>query len=672
MAIFLFFHFFIKLSQFFADSNNMNQPTAEQAPDANAQSSIRAGQVDLVFSAVPSSIAAILINSVILAIIQWNVINHVVISSWLILVFLISFFRWWLNRQFQAENPAPEAIDRWRRLALIGIALSGLLWGMAGLLLFPSDSMPHQVVLAFIIAGMSAGAVTTLSALFPAILFFSLATLLPLIWSFSTLESEIGNLMAIMTFFFMTMVILSSRRLNHMILETLAMRHERSLAEATIRHKAFYDELTNLPNRRMLLDQLKQELTRSLRHDYLGAILFLDLDHFKNINDSLGHAVGDKLLKQVAERLTHRLRSEDIVARLGGDEFVIMLSEIGKNTQIASVHAQFFASEIQQLFAEPFQIEGHELHMTASLGILLFPLGESDPGNLLQHADVAMYRAKQGGRNTARFFQPSMQDEVDARHIIEKGLRQALTSDQLELFYQPQINPEGKIYGAEALIRWRHPKRGLVSPANFISIAEETGLIYRLGDWVLRTACEHIKYISETRPMIISVNISPKQFREPSFVSRVHEVVSEHGIDPKFLHLEITESTVLDNVEHTIERMETVKSMGIGFSIDNFGTGHSSLAYLKRLPIETIKIDRSFVRDIIDNPNDAVLVETIIIMAQHLGLNVVAEGVETEEILQFLIERGCTHFQGYLFSRPVPIQVLQEMEELLLPVKGWP
>lgn len=649
---------------------SMNQLTDDNALDGEAKLSIRAGQVGLVFAAFPSSVVVNLISGIVLAAVQWNAINHTVISGWLFLLMLVAIFRWGLNRRFQAQKLLPEAIDRWQHLALTTIVLSGLLWGMAGLLLFPPESTQHQMFLVFIIAGMSAGAVTTLSALFPAVLFFILALIFPLLWSFFSLGSEIGNMMAGMAFLFMVMVIMSAHRLNQMIIETLTMRHERGLAEAMIRHQAFHDDLTDLPNRRMLLNQLKRELARSVRHDYLGAILFLDLDHFKNINDSLGHSVGDELLKQVARRLTQRLRNEDTVARLGGDEFVIILSEIGENTRVASAHAQFFASEIRQLFTEPFQVEGNELHMTASVGILLFPLGESDPGNLLQHADVAMYRAKEGGRDTARFFQPSMQEAVNARHTIERGLRQALTSDQLELFYQPQVDREGRIYGAEALVRWRHPERGLISPASFISIAEETGLIYRLGDWVLRTACEHIKSISAIRPMIISVNISPKQFCESGFVSRVDEVVREYGIDPKLLHLEITESMVLDDVEQSINRMETVKSLGIGFSIDDFGTGHSSLAYLKRLPIEAIKIDRSFVRDVVDDPNDAVLVETIIIMAQHLGLDVVAEGVESGEALKFLIEKGCAKFQGYLFSRPVPLQVLQEMGGLLFPVDG--
>ena len=645
----------------------MNISMDNQTAKNGEQSDILLEQVRLVFASVPFSATFIPIVSVLLSILLWDTVGHEAILGWLSAIMLVSLFRWWQYWRFQAAQPLPEDTERWWRQALLGAALSGLSWGASGLLLFAPESMPDQLFLTFLLVGVIAAAVTTLSALFPAIMFFLLVTILPITWSFFSLGTNLGTVLAGLFLFFMLLMLKTAYRLNSILAETLTMRHDKVMAEATIHHQALYDELTDLPNRRMLFDHLGQEVARSFRHGYLGAILFLDLDNFKNVNDSLGHALGDKLLKAVAQRLSQRLRQEDIAARLGGDEFVILLSEIGKDSSQASVRAQRVASEIQQLFLEPYRIDGHTLYVSASIGIVLFPLDESDPGDLLQRADVAMYRAKEDGRDRFRFFQPAMQKALDTRLTIEKGLRKALETDQLELYYQPQVKADGNIYGAEALVRWQHPERGLISPVEFIAIAEETGLIYRLGDWVLNAACEHIRQLSAVCPLVVSVNISPKQFREPDFVNRVRDLIVAHRIDPKLLHLEITESTVLDNIEQTIERMEAIKSLGVSFAIDDFGTGHSSLAYLKRLPIETLKIDRSFVSDIVDDPNDAVLVETIIVMAKHLGLRTIAEGVETREVLAFLEEKGCHNFQGYLFSRPVPFQALMDMGGSLLP-----
>jgi diguanylate cyclase (GGDEF)-like protein len=645
----------------------MSIPLDHNAMKVDAEKGILLGQVRLVFASIPFSATSIPIVSVLLTVLLWDVVGHAAIANWLSVVFLVSLFRWWQYRRFLKEKPTIEASGRWLQQVLLGAALSGLVWSAAGVLLFSPASMPHQMFLTFVMVGVVAGGVTTLSPLFPAILFFLLVTLLPLSWSFFVLDTKLGDMMAALLLFFMLMMLQTSRRLNAIVVDTLTMRHEKVMAEETIHHQAFFDELTDLPNRRMLFDYLGQEIARSRRHSYLGAILFLDLDNFKNVNDSLGHALGDKLLEQVAKRLTHRLRKEDIAARLGGDEFVILLSEIGENAKVASAQARLVAMELSQLFLQPFLVDGHTLYISASVGIVLFPLDESGPGDLLQRADVAMYRAKEDGRDSFRFFQPVMQEALDNRLMIEKGLRKALEGDQLELFYQPQVDSEGNIYGAEALVRWQHPQHGLVSPEDFIPIAEETGLIYRLGDWVLCAACEHIRHLSTVRPMVVSVNISPKQFREPTFVHRVAEVIREYQIDPQYLHLEITESTVLDNIEQTIERMASIKSLGISFAIDDFGTGQSSLAYLKRLPIDTLKIDRSFVRDIADDPNDAVLVETIIVMAQHLGLKTIAEGVETWESLEFLKQKGCHNYQGYLFSRPIPFQELLKLGTCLLP-----
>ena len=482
--------------------------------------------------------------------------------------------------------------------------------------------------------------------------------LLPMLVRFLFTQQMLGEVMAVMTALFALMLLMSSRRLHQTIRESLQIRHDFQQAEKTIRHQALYDDLTGLPNRRLLLERLGQEISRSLRHDHIGAVLFLDLDHFKTINDSLGHRVGDKLLQAVAARLQSRARAEDTVARLGGDEFIVLLSEIADDAAIAASDTQQVADQLIELFRAPFSIGGHELHLSASIGMALFPMGQANPEELLQQADVAMYSAKENGRENSRLFLPVMQAAVDQRLRIERGLRQAIGNDQLELYYQPQVTTDGRITGAEALVRWNHPEQGLVSPGEFIGVAEETGLIYQLGDWILRRACSELAQLGEVKAVHISVNISPKQFRESGFVERVKLILAETGAPPHLLTLEITESLFIDNIGQTVERMRLLKAMGISFAIDDFGTGHSSLAYLKRLPLDTLKIDQSFVRDISTDPNDATIVETIIVMARHLGLAVIAEGVETEEAFEFLQTRGCRQFQGYLFGRPGPFHTL--------------
>jgi diguanylate cyclase (GGDEF)-like protein len=643
-----------------------NQQTrGRESPDWQTEKTY--GQLRLVFSSITYSLKAILAISILLVITQWEVIDHRVLLLWLLAVFSVSAFRLWQQRRFKASTQRPEDLHYWCHQVVLGALFSALQWAAAGIFLFAPESMPHQLFLTFVIAGMAAGAVTTLSAYFPAISIFLLVSTIPLSWSFFRLDTGMGDLMAGMLIFFAILVIQAAHRLNSIITDALAMQHDKSIAEATMRRQALVDELTQLPNRRMLFTQLDQEISRSRRHGYFGALLFLDLDNFKNVNDSLGHALGDRLLTQVAARITLRLRKEDMAVRLGGDEFVLLLSEIGRQSSTALHNAQRIATEIQGLFKDPFQVNGHTLHVTASIGIVLFPLDESGPGDLLQRADVAMYRAKEEGRDRFRFFQPAMQEALDHRLQTEKGLRRALEQGQLTLHYQPQVDSRGHMIGAEALVRWQDPERGTISPVEFIGIAEETGLIYQLGDQVLCMACEHILELSRSTPLAISVNISPKQFHEPGFVERVKEIIRQYGIDPRLLHLEITESTVMDDIDQTIERMESIRSLGVSFAIDDFGTGQSSLAHLKRLPIETLKIDRSFVDDIAQASNDAILVETIIIMARHMGLETIAEGVETHEALTFLKQKGCNHFQGYLFSRPVPFHQLQSMERQLQP-----
>lgn len=444
-----------------------------------------------------------------------------------------------------------------------------------------------------------------------------------------------------------------------LICGTLRDISERKLAEAHIERLAYYDALTDLPNRRLLTDRLERDLARARRHKHYGAMLFLDLDRFKNINDSLGHQVGDELLKEVARRLTNDLRLEDTVSRLGGDEFIMLLSDMGKEPTDAAARTQAKAEQVQVRLSEPYKVLGHDLHITPSIGVAIFPADDDpneDSNDILRHADTAMYRAKDDGRDAIRFFLPSMQAAADQRLEIEKDLRFALGRNELSLYFQPQVDHNGQLIGAETLLRWIHPEKGFISPADFIPVAEATGLILPIGLWVLEASCKQIKIWSDQGLSIghLAVNVSPRQFRQPDFIRQVYQVIERTGVDAQQLGLELTEGMVIDNISDTIDKMQALKQIGIELSIDDFGTGYSSLAYLKRLPLDILKIDQSFVRDIETDESDATIVETIISMAHHLNLKVIAEGVETEFELDFLTKRDCKSYQGYYFSRPIP------------------
>jgi diguanylate cyclase (GGDEF)-like protein/PAS domain S-box-containing protein len=430
-------------------------------------------------------------------------------------------------------------------------------------------------------------------------------------------------------------------------------------AAEEIKNLAFYDPLTYLPNRRLLVDRLNQALVASARNGKDGAVLFLDLDHFKTLNDSLGHDVGDLLLQQVAERLTSCVREGDTVARLGGDEYVVLLEDLSEDLLVAAAQAEEVSEKILAALNRPYQLAEHEYISTPSIGVALFANHNQSQEELLKHADIAMYQAKKAGRNTIRFFDPKMQEVILARVDLERELRKALEKHQLHLYYQIQVNRAGQAMGAEALIRWIHPERGLVSPFHFIPLAEETGLILPIGQWVLETACAQLKAWRQnqlTSQLTLSINVSAKQFYQADVVARVQDAVKKYAIDPAKLKLELTESMLLDNVENTITTMNALKEIGIRFSLDDFGTGYSSLQYLKRLPLYQLKIDQSFVRDIAVDSSDQAIVRTIIAMAHTLNLSVIAEGVETGEQQDLLLSNGCSNYQGYFFGKPVPIE----------------
>ncbi len=433
----------------------------------------------------------------------------------------------------------------------------------------------------------------------------------------------------------------------------------RKKSEQDIHQLAFYDPLTQLPNRRLLIDRLQQALATNMRNGGHGALLFLDLDHFKTINDTRGHLMGDRLLIEVARRLQTCVREGDSVARLGGDEFVVVLEGLSGDAHEAVGQSGQIAEKIRSVLEQPYVLNDFECLSTASIGIGLFRGHLESVDDLLMHADVAMYQAKESGRNAIRFFDPAMQTALEARAAMEADLHRALEKQQFRLHYQIQVDSSHRPLGAEVLLRWEHPERGLVSPIQFIPLCEETGLIVPLGLWVLQSACAQIKAWQNdalTRDLTLAVNVSARQFRQADFFAQVQRILLESGAKPSLLKLELTESAVLANVEDTIGKMRELKMLGLSFSMDDFGTGYSSLQYLKRLPLDQIKIDQSFVRDIASDPNDAVIVQTIIAMSEALGLNVIAEGVETEVQRKFLDDRGCHAFQGYLFGKPLPVE----------------
>lgn len=449
-----------------------------------------------------------------------------------------------------------------------------------------------------------------------------------------------------------------ARQINQM-LDGLTAR------EAKIHQLAFYDSLTGLPNRASLLEKLENALTYCHQNNTSGAILFLDLDYFKTLNDTLGHDVGDILLQQVSERLKTCIINQVIAARLGGDEFVVLIEGLSQDISEAKNQTALIVNKVFQRLSQPYQLGSHEYNSTSSIGIALFNGQTQSREEVLKQADIAMYQAKKEGRHNYRFFDQHMQDDLTARAQLEQELSKAIERQQLELHYQMQVDEHSKAIGAEVLIRWHHPKQGMIPPIQFIPLAEETGLIIDIGYWVLQTACKQIKQWqldAKTKDLSLAINVSAKQFLQVNFVSQVEKMIETTQINPNLLKLELTESIFLDKLDEIISAMNALKKIGVRFSLDDFGTGYSSLQYLKQLPLYQLKIDQSFVRDITSDVSDKVIVRTIIAMAKALNLNVIAEGVETEEQRQLLLRNDCHTYQGYLFSKPVP---LAQFEALL-------
>src|SRR5450759_373511 len=445
---------------------------------------------------------------------------------------------------------------------------------------------------------------------------------------------------------------------------------ERKKSEEEIRNLAFYDALTKLPNRHLFLDRFRSALTSASRLNSFGAILLIDLDRFKLLNDTLGHVCGDLLLIEVASRLKSSVREMDTVARLGADEFIVLIEDVSDNMDDTSRKVGLVAEKIRESLASPYYCNGHPLLSSPSIGVSLYRGNEKSVDVIVQHAEMAMYQAKSAGRNSIRFFDPVMQNKVAAHASLEHDLRHAIKQQQLHLYYQMQVDNNNRPLGAEALLRWIHPVRGLVLPGIFVPIAEESALILEIGHWVLDTACRQLALWADsdqTRGLVLAVNVSAKQFAVPDFVAVVADVLKTHHVDPSRLKLELTESLMLEDMAATINKMHALKTLGVTLAMDDFGIGYSSLSYLKQLPLDQLKIDQGFVQGITKDGSDAMLVQTIIDLATNFRLSVIAEGVETEAQLVFLKHHDCMAFQGFLFGKALPVK---EFEKLLHRIVG--
>lgn len=444
------------------------------------------------------------------------------------------------------------------------------------------------------------------------------------------------------------------------VANVLGMGLARREADESLAWHAYHDELTGLPNRRLLEEDLLREMKASDNRNNLCGILLVDIDHFKLLNDTLGHGTADLFLKEISVRIKNAIRASDLPYRWGGDEFVVLLPGVGNTEDEAVTHARSAAQKISEKLSESIQIGEENVHFTASMGIALYPSDGSSPEELIKHVDLAMHKAKEAGRNTVHFFKPDMQSDAERRLLLEKELRTALSENQFVLYFQPQVGLSGELVGAEALIRWNHQERGIVPPVEFIPVAEENGFIQAIGDWVLEAGCRQLcaweKDKTLRRPKTLAMNVSTRQFHQPDFVERVRQVIESTGANPLSVELEVTESLLLADVDGAVRKMDELRALGIRFSVDDFGTGYSSLAYLKRLPVDLLKIDQSFVRDVHKDNRNASIVRTIISLAHNLGLKTIAEGVEQIEEFNFLSGAGCDEFQGYYFSQPLPLE----------------
>lgn len=615
--------------------------------------------VKLLYGSNTKSLIAASIVATVLVINQYKHIGLDMTLLWIAVFFLAYGIRLIIVVNFNNTSIANGNVKKQLTYFRLSSLFCGLAWGSAAIFLLPANDIAHQAFLIFALVGVSGGAVIVYSIDIKCSNLFVggllLVTIPQLIANGTSFTMVAAGLLSV----FIVYVTLAGRELVKSLRENLNLRVISATDNKKVHQLAYYDVLTKLPNRRLLSDCLKKIFADCQSSQTYGALLFLDLNDFKKINDSRGHHAGDQLLQQVAQRLQSSIRETDIIARVGGDEFVVVLNELGQDKQKAYKSSQTASYQLENAIDKPFQIDDFIYQTTSSVGICMFFGQEFDESEVLRRADIAMYQAKRMGRqSTPQFYDDLVNHELQLRTFLESDLRSALQNQQLILYYQVQVDQEQNILGAEVLLRWDHPKSGFIPPSDFIPIAEESGEIIPIGNWVLTQVCQQLKLWEEssvTKSLKLAVNVSALQVSQSDFVENILRIIKISGCNSSLIKIELTESLVLQNFEDVIDKMIRLKNEGISFSIDDFGTGQSSLSVLKQLPLDELKIDQSFVNDIDMNNDDRFIVQTIITMGKNLGLNVIAEGVETEEQKKLLNESGCHAFQGYLFSKPVHI-----------------
>ena len=591
--------------------------------------------------------------------------QHTLIALNILLVWTVIFVfaygvRTYHTLQYYRDHQRRQHNQLWLNRFRLSSGLCGVAWGLAGILLYPIADTAHQAFLIFALVGVSGAGIVIYSVDTLCTNLFSGGILLFMVPRFLINGSQLSVALAILFVVYVIYVTIAGRGVAKSLRENIALRIASNLDNKKVHQLANYDFLTNLPYRRLLTDRLNQTFDRCARSNTYGALLSLDLNNFKGLNDSKGHLAGDELLKQVATRLQRSLRKKDTIARMGGDEFITVLDDLGADKALAIDAAQAAAEKLVGVFAQPFQLSNCKYRTTPSIGICLFFGEEMDETEALRRADIAMYQAKKSeDLNSIQMYDEDMQPVIELRATLENDLVFAQQSNQLVLYYQLQVNQLQQAIGAEVLLRWVHPTLGMVPPDQFIPIAEELGTIVPIGYWVLTQACRQLKRwenSTQTSTLKLSVNVSALQFSQPDFVENVTDILLNSGCNPKLLRLELTESLIMRSIDDVIEKINALKKLGITFSLDDFGIGQSSLSVLKQLPLDELKIDKSFIQDILHNNCDTFMVQTIINIGKNLGHSVLAEGVEMQQQKELLQTLGCNAYQGYLFSRPLPLR----------------
>ena len=626
---------------------------------ASESEALNAEIVGMLYANNRRSLMAAVVTMIALLLTQHAFIDRTILVIWTT-VFLLAYGGRAYVTHLYYQDTQPELHSRqWLQWFRASAAFCGFAWGLAGALLFPVSAPANQAFLIFALAGVSGAGIITYSVDSLTTNLFTGGIMLFIIPRFLTQGTSVSIALAVLFIVYVAYVSVTGHGLARSLRENIRLRITAHLDNQQVHQLAYYDFLTKLPNRRLLTDRLQQVFARCARHQGHGAVLSLDLDNFKGLNDSKGHQAGDELLQQVAERLLQCLRKNDTIARTGGDEFIAVLDELGSDKAEAAQAAQIAAGKMMAVFDEPFQLNNTRYRTSTSIGICLFHGDDDTEAEVLRRADIAMYEAKKSDSlNGIQLYDEVLHPAIERRAALENDLAFALQGNQLLLHFQVQVDETHQPVGAEVLLRWQHPLLGMIPPDQFIPIAEESGQIVAIGQWVLEQACQQLKTwsaASRTSMLKLSVNVSAVQFNQPDFVQMVTETVLQSGCDPRLLRLELTESLIVKNVEEIIGKIQALKSLGMTFSLDDFGTGQSSLSVLKRLPLDELKIDKSFIKDILHNTYDSFIVETIINMAKNLGHSVIAEGVEMPRQKTLLQRMGCHRFQGYLFSRPVPL-----------------